>query len=376
MQIAMLTSFAAVPVAQGFAVATLNTDTFKLEATAPERAAAQQRLLGGYDVLCINSVFDGPMQQKWIAEVQDEYPHSFVPPLAESRCGCPREQYDKTMDKFLANPGLASAPELFKEYGPDYFSCSTCFFNAYNGSADSLAVCDLGQNAKMLPQTGCYVADGSMGNFILSRLPFEDTQHEYFERATTLRRGGLAATVRESGVLHQVFCTHLQDGEYDRRAYPHNDTTWNGENEWNGRDYLAFAEAVGKPQAQQYLAGDFNVGPAHESRFVVRPRGMENHVYESVLASGWRNAYLEQEGADCTICFDNTRAASSFTIRNISTPHVSQQASHIFTKNVDLTGVDAHRVAVGPQQTESLGSVYLTDKYGIGMVLGAGAVSV
>ena len=97
-----------------------------------------------------------------------------------------------------------------------------------------------------------------------------------------------------------------------------------------------------------------------------------------------------------TICFDNPRSSSYDSIRGQRLPHPSQQSTHVFVRyssvaaplqqsahvfvssraSLEADECAVRRIAVGPKPTRTLGLVYVTDKYGIGLTCAGGHASV
>ena len=193
------------------------------------------------------------------------------------------------------------------------------------------------------------VYDGHNGLAVLSKHPFEATEHRAFDYSLTARSALHVRVAPENGEPFDAYCTHLASDLSATLDYPEGGVygSYAEENVAQTNALLAFADETATSDTIALL-GDFNHGP-----------GELPDNYQVVLDAGWSDP-IADAGEACSFCPGNTLLEGASDVGDLidhvylKTPAAIESASIVFSETVDITTAD------GESQSSNL-----SDHYGV-----------
>lgn len=294
-------------------------------------------------------------------------PDEFLPlrSCAEARCGSAgaSDLVSCTTTECPAQVAVLSGP------------CITCLLdNASSGDLDVISNQCLGMDVTVdggavPPDKRAYLAGGSYGIGLLSKLPFLETDHLELDSSTN-RRAILYARVDAPNLGPvSVFCTHLAPIENGVK-YDGSYGSWEAENAAHVTALIDWVSAKQEKGGQVLVLGDLNTGPKGRD---IAPSVPDN--YALLRTAGFDDPFLRGPNAACTFCVDNplvspTDAAANADIDHILTRGTSVDVSveRLFTEAVTIT-TEAPPMEDGGAgdagKTHVTKQVRLSDHYGL-----------
>jgi len=259
-------------------------------------------------------------------------------------------------------------------------TCINCLLdNASSGDLDVISARCLGtersaEGGAVPPDERAYLAGGSYGIGLLSKLPFVDTDHLELDSSTN-RRAILYAQVDTPtlGSL-SVFCTHLAPIENGVK-YEGSYGSWEAENQAHVRALIDWVSEKQSKGGHVLVLGDLNTGPKGKD---IAPSVPDD--YALLPAAGFDDPFLRGPNAACTFCVENplvspTDAAADADIDHVLTRGTALDATveRIFTETVTIatqgpaTAGDGGPTDAGKRQVQK--QIRLSDHYGLRAVL-------
>ncbi|MGM0575836.1 MAG: endonuclease/exonuclease/phosphatase family protein [Myxococcota bacterium] len=290
------------------------------------------------DVLCLQEVWTQEDIDAITQGAAEAYPHGFYEiTTAEggsTEPACTQAEADSLGACAEENCADVDPGELA---GCVLGSCST-EWDASSAECQGCLVSNLGDPLDVIFEActtagGSFSYDGHNGLLLLSRHPFDATEHLVMD-STTVQRAALHATVDLPGLgTSDVYCTHLAADLQDL-AYTGDHGSWAGENLYQAEtlvDWIASTAAT----PQVFVAGDFNSGPA------IAP-DIEAEIpeaYQAFIDDGFSSPFSEGAEPLCTYCADNTLiddAAPDVLIDHVFVKGAEASAERVGTDTVEI----------------------------------------
>jgi endonuclease/exonuclease/phosphatase family metal-dependent hydrolase len=334
---------------------------------ARERSPLVLGAIGDLDaeVVFVQEVWDPEDVTALTDEVADRYPTSFFldpmpddPGAAAEGPACPLDESQPLEDCVRARCADVPADQLADcvlegcgaELSATCPECQACLASNVGSSIDAaISACAEG--------SGAYAYDGAFGIGFLAREPFVEQDSLVLESSLN-RRAVLYARVDDPdlGTLH-LFGTHLS-AAFSDVPFP-GEGSWEQEQAAQIQTMRDWIDTKTGGEGTVIMLGDFNTGP-EGALFAaeVEPN------YESLVAGGWANTYLEALGdeAECTFCAAN--------------PLVGDDAPDVVIDHVLVTGhggdLETARILDGEVEVQVDGEAVttaLSDHYGLRVVL-------
>ncbi len=323
------------------------------------------------DIICVQELWPNQNDAgEWTEEVIDrvlagtagEFPHQFwertTAPEGTAPSGCTIEEaepleacaFDACGDSAPENLADCVLLECGMEFAGTSAGCQNCMASNLGGELD-----DIIGACKGVFSDGI-VYDGHNGLAVLSRHPFEVTEHRAFEYSLTARSALHVTVTPQEGEPFDAYCTHLASDLSATLAYPEGGTyaSYAEENSAQASGVLAFADETASSETVALL-GDFNHGPDELP---------DN--YQLMIDAGWQDP-IADAGVDCSFCPENTLLEGAedvgdlidhVYVQTLQTPATVDSASVVFDETVEITKADGTAEASN-----------LSDHYGVEVVL-------